>query len=124
MFSFLALFWPAVAFFLVIFLLRLLKEGMKRDCERANEGRIRRRQHRILRPRGLGLPHPSSGHSSPLSVPSNVPRQSTEVIVLMPSALPPPYSAHDRHGDNLPAITEEPPTYEEATRTDNNVTNK
>ena len=29
-----ALFWPVIAFFLVILLLRMLKEGMKRDCER------------------------------------------------------------------------------------------
>lgn len=30
-----ALFWPIIAFFLVILLLKMLKEGMRRDCERA-----------------------------------------------------------------------------------------
>lgn len=112
-----ALFWPAVAFFLVIFLLRLLKEGMKRDCDRAHERRVRRRGpgSRVLRPRAYPSGLPAVGSTPP----AGVARSSTEVIVLMPSGLPPPYSPQP---PDVPmtgvTISEAPPSYEEATRND------
>ncbi|KAI1290083.1 hypothetical protein HDE_08660 [Halotydeus destructor] len=105
-----ALFWPAIAFFLVIFLLRLLKEGMKRDCGQASEINRVRRHHRIIRP----CAYPSTLAASQLPG-GRGPRQSAEVVVLMPSTLPPPYTAH---GSEPTYPTDEPPSYEEATRSD------
>lgn len=111
-----ALFWPAVAFFLVIFLLRLLKEGMKRDCERVHEARTRRHSHhRVLRPRAF--PAHALAHTRELSLGSAAaPRPQSEVIVLMPPGLPPPYSPGENAALSVPGVTEQPPSYEEATR--------
>lgn len=135
-----ALFWPVIAFFLVILLLKMLKEGMRRDCERAAASVAAggggpsssdpRNRHR--RPRSHHHHHRSLGHHSrpfrhypsdlmpsigqvPNTVSSSSRNRAPEIIVLMP---PPPYSpsATGPEVSLASAVVEEPPTYEEATR--------
>lgn len=129
-----ALFWPVIAFFLVILLLKMLKEGMRRDCERAAasvaSGAASDPRNRHRRPRSHHHHHRSLGHhtrpfrhypsellpavAGPQTAPSSRSR-APEIIVLMP---PPPYSptAVGPEVSLAAAVVEEPPTYEEATR--------
>lgn len=117
-----ALFWPIIAFFLVILLLKMLKEGMRRDCERAaasvaadhdptRRGRRTRphHHHRNLGPHGRAYRHypseflPSLGlaSTSVVSSPSHIPPPSASTSDTRRSRAPeiivlmppPPYSA-------------------------------
>lgn len=136
-----ALFWPVIAFFLVILLLKMLKEGMRRDCERAaasvaagtSTGGSSDPRNRHRRPRSHHHHHRSLGHHNsrpfrhypsellptigavPNTVSSSSRSRAPEIIVLMP---PPPYSpsATGPEVSLASAVVEEPPTYEEATR--------
>ena len=131
-----ALFWPVIAFFLVILLLKMLKEGMRRDCERAaatvasgtapESGRRHRRSRSHHHHRSLGhhvrpfrhFPSellPTNAAVLPSSGPSSSRSRAAEIIVLMP---PPPYTptAAEPEVSLAIGVGEEPPTYEEATR--------